>query len=57
MHRSKFESDIKNLKGTFAIEGFCISDETYKKLKRMASGKTTYSEIIDELIQKYNQRV
>lgn len=57
MNKKNFESDIKNLKGTLAVEGMRISNEIYKSLKCMATGKTTYTKIIDELKQKYTQRI
>lgn len=57
MSSSDYQSNIKNLKGTFAVEGMNISDESISNLKRLANGEASCSEIIEELKQKYIQRV
>ena len=57
MASSDYQSNLKNLQGTFAVEGMNISGESISNLKRLASGESTCSEIIEELKQKYMQRV
>lgn len=57
MKSNDFESNLKNLKGTFAVEGMVISETGIKNLKRIESGKVRYTEVIEELKQKYTQRV
>ncbi len=57
MTSNDFESNLKNLKGTFAVEGMTVSDEGIKNLKRIDSGKVSYTDVIEELKLKYTQRV
>ena len=57
MASKDFESNLKNLKGTFAVESMTVSEESIKNLKRIDSGKVSYTEVIEELKLKYTQRV
>lgn len=57
MKSNDFESNLKNLKGTFAVEGMKISETGIENLKRIDSGKVSYTDVIEELKQKYMQRV
>ena len=57
MASKDFESNLKNLKGTFAVEGMAVSEEGIKNLKRIDSGKVSYADVIEELKHKYMQRV
>ena len=57
MASNDFESNLKNLKGTFAVENMNISEESIKNLKRIDSGKVSYTDVIEELKLKYMQRV
>lgn len=57
MKSNNFESNLKNLKGTFAVENMEISENGIKNLKRIESGKVSYTDVIEELKQKYMQRV
>lgn len=52
-----FENNLKNLKGTFSVENMNISEESIKNLKKIDSGKTSYTDVIEELKLKYRQRV
>ena len=56
MTSGDFESNLKNLKGTFAVENMTVSEEGIKNLKRIDSGKASYKDVIDELKLKYTQR-
>ncbi len=56
MASEDFEDNLKNLKGTFAVEGMTVSDEGIKNLKRIDSGKVNYTDVIEELKHKYMQR-
>ena len=49
-------TDLKNLKGTFAVESMTVSEESIKNLKRIDSGKVSYTDVIEELKLKYMQR-
>lgn len=57
MASNDFESNLKNLKGTFAVESMTVSEESIKNLKRIDSGKVSYTDVIEELKLKYMQRV
>ena len=57
MASKDFESNFKNLKGTFAVENMTVSEESIKNLKRIDNGKMSYTDAIDELKLKYMQRV
>ena len=53
MASNDFESNLKNLKGTFAVEGMTVSEESIENLKRIDSGKVSYTYVIEELKLKY----
>ncbi len=57
MKSNNFESNLKNLKGTFAVEDMKISESSINNLKRIESGKVSYIDVIEELKQKYMQRL
>ena len=55
--QNNFENNLKNLKGTFAVEGMSISKESIENLKRIESGKARYTDVIEELKLKYTKRM
>lgn len=57
MASKNFENNLKNLKGTFSVESMNISEESIKNLKKIDSGKASYTDIIEELKLKYRQKV
>ena len=57
MSSTDFENNLKNIKGTFAIENMTVSEEGIETLKRIDSGKVSYTDAIEELKLKYMQRV
>ena len=57
MSSTDFENNLKNIKGTFAIENMTVSEEGVENLKRIDSGKVSYTDVIEELKLKYMQRV
>ena len=57
MASKDFQSNLKNLRGTFAVEDMRISNETLNNLRRLASGKVTCAELVDEIKKKYTQRI
>lgn len=57
MKSNNFESNLKNLKGTFAVENMEISESGIKNVKRIESGKVSYTDVIEELKREYMQRV
>ncbi len=57
MKSGDFEKNLKNLQGTFAVENMKISKTGIKNLKRIESGAVSYTDVIEELKQKYMQRI
>lgn len=56
MSSKDFENNLKNLKGTFAVEGMTVSEESIKNLEKIDSGKVSYTDMVEELRNKYMQR-
>ena len=54
MKSANYQSNLKNLRGTLAIEGMNISPETLSDLELLASGKSSCSEIVEKIKQKYS---
>ena len=52
-----FHDNLKNLKGTFAVERMTVSRETEKILNRLATGTANCTELVEEIKRKYTQRV
>ena len=50
------ESNLRNIRGTFAAEGMTISKSTRSNLDRIASGQTSYQQVLTELRAKYEKR-
>lgn len=50
------QRDLRNVYGTFAMEGMTISKETRSNLDRIASGQATYQQVLKELREKYEKR-
>lgn len=57
MSSAQYQKNIKNLKGTFAIEGMNLSKESIANLQRIANGDVSYLEIVEKIKQKYLQRM
>ncbi len=57
MKSDNFDNNLKNLKATFAIENMNVSEKSIDNLKRIEKGEVTYTAVIEELKQKYMQRV
>ena len=47
------KSNLRNIRGTFAAEGMTISKSTRSNLDRIASGQTSYQQVLTELQAKY----
>ena len=52
----KYENNLRNIRGTFAAEGMAISKSTRSNLDRIASGQTSYQQVLTELRAKYEKR-
>ena len=52
---SQHKSNLRNIRGTFAAEGMTISQSTRSNLDRIASGQTSYQQVLTELRAKYEQ--
>ena len=53
MSSDDYQSNLKNLKGTFAVEGMSVSENSVLNLRRLAANKASYTEIIEEIKKKY----
>lgn len=53
---NRIQSDLKNVCGTFEIEGMKLSPEVRQMLEQIATGKVTYQQALDELVRKYEGR-
>ena len=56
MSSDNFDKNLKNLKGTFAVESMTVSEEGIKNLRRIDRGEVSYTAVIEELTLKYRQR-
>lgn len=45
---------VKNIKGSFAIEGINISKQSLQNLQRLAKGSISCGKLISEIATKYN---
>ena len=50
------KSNLRNIRGTFAAEGMTISKSTRSNLDRIASGQTSYQQVLTELRAKNEKR-
>lgn len=50
---AQHKSDLRNVCGTFAIEGITISEDTRGNLDRIGSGQVSYQQVVNELRAKY----
>lgn len=53
---SQHKSNLRNIRGTFAAEDMTISKSTRSNLDRIASGQTSYQQVLTELRAKYEKR-
>ena len=53
---TQHESNLRNVYGTFAIEGMTISKDTRSNLERLGSGQASYQQIVNELRTKYAKK-
>lgn len=52
---AQHDSNLRNIRGTFAAEGTTISKSTRDNLDRIASGKVSYQQVLQELRTKYKK--
>lgn len=52
-----YENNLKNLVGTFAVEGITISEECVRRLKKISNGEVSCFEMVENLRQKYTKRI
>lgn len=50
---TQHQKNLKNIVGTFAIEGMTISEATRSNLDRIGSGQASWQEVVEELRAKY----
>ena len=53
---AQHKSNLRNVYGTFAIEGMTISKDTRSNLARSGSGQASYQQLVTELRAKYAQK-
>lgn len=53
---AQHQRNLRNVYGTFAVEGMTISKSTRSNLDRIASGKASYQQVLQELRIKYQKR-
>ncbi len=53
---AQHKSNLRNIRGTFAVEGMTISKSTRSNLDRIASGQASYRQVLTELRAKYEKR-
>lgn len=51
----EFESKVKNVSGTMALEGLKLNNESKQNLYRYAEGLINYRELIEEIKSKYQK--
>lgn len=47
------EQIVKNIKGSFAVEGISVSEHSLYNIERLSSGSISCKELISEIIKKY----
>ena len=52
---AQHDSNLRNIRGTFVAEGMTISKSTRDNLDRIASGKVSYRQVLQELRTKYKK--
>lgn len=53
MSPSMHNWNMKNLEGSFSVEGITLSEDIKSKLKDVATGKATSDMLVAEIIKKY----
>ena len=53
---AQHKSNLRNVYGTFAIEGMTISKDTRSKINRIGSGQASYQQVVNELRAKYTKK-
>ena len=57
MASKEYQSDLKNLKGTFSIEDMKLSNDTINNIEKFANNEMAYSVIVESMKQKYMKRI
>lgn len=53
---AQHKRNLRNVYGTFAIEGMTISKDTRSNLDRIGSGQASYQQVVNELRAKYAKK-
>lgn len=53
---TQHKSNLRNVYGTFAIEGMSINESTRRNLDRVGSGQASYKQVVNELRAKYAKK-
>lgn len=52
---AQYDCELRNIRGTFAAEDITLSKSTLDNLARIASGKVSYQQVLQELRTKYEK--
>ena len=50
------EQIVKNIKGSFAVEGISVSERSLYNMERLSSGSISCKELISEIVKKYTAK-
>lgn len=50
------EQIIKNIKGSFAVEGISVSEHSLHNMERLSSKSISCEELISEIVKKYTAK-
>ncbi len=53
---AQHKSNLRNVYGTFSIEGMTISKDTRSNLDRIGSGQVSYQQVVNELCAMYAKK-
>lgn len=56
MPAQTYNQIVKNIKGSFAVEGMSLGSQSLRNLKRLSNGSITISELVKEITEKYAQK-
>lgn len=50
------EQIVKNIKGSFAVEGMSVSERSLYNMERLSSGSISCEELISKIVKKYTAK-
>lgn len=55
MNDEKVEQIVRNVTAIMSFEGFELTEQNQKDMRRVASGEATDDEVVAEIIQRYRK--